>query len=153
MTQPVHLSCLCYGTGLYQYHIMSTSLCNTQRGNSRTNAGIKFGGKSVVVITSDYHAEDTGSTPASGAKISNETLSNFLIRRCLLDFDLALSWTSAIWTRIHSHCHGAKVQLNRRVWHLPLSTWTFFHLFKEKHRSYNHRRRRSVCYGLVVRSC
>ena len=50
-------------------------------------------------------------------KICRETLSKFLNRRRLLDFDLAFIWTSGTWTRIHSDCHGG-MHHNRCVWHL-----------------------------------
>ena len=40
--------------------------------------------------------------PQRALQICRETLSKFLNRHRLLDFDLAFIWTSAMWTRIHS---------------------------------------------------
>ena len=86
-----------------------------------------IGGNSIVINTSDYPAEDPGSTPAKVAKICRETLSKFLIRYCLI-FDLTFTWTTAIWTQIHSDCHGAKVQSNITACD-TLNIWTFTFTF------------------------
>ena len=73
------------------------------------------GGNSILATRPPSMQMTRVRLPHRALKICCETLSKFLIRRCLLDFDLTFTWTSAIWTRIHSDCHGAKVQPNRRV--------------------------------------